>query len=138
VASAADFYRDVLGADEVQRNFSLGPNKPSGKETVSAELKLAGAYLIVAKENAFTRVRCLSEPPNAARIVVMKTFESECQDRTHEKTGDYISAPLILFRHAGRVGLPIIGKRRLEIHSALNSKSSLTANRAAIATSKPS
>jgi PhnB protein len=51
VASAADFYRDVLGADEVQRNFSFGPNKAPGTEAVSAELKLAGAYLIVAKEN---------------------------------------------------------------------------------------
>jgi catechol 2,3-dioxygenase-like lactoylglutathione lyase family enzyme len=140
VAAAADFYRDVLGAEEVQRNFSFGPNKPPGSEALSAELKLAGAYLIVAKENAFTRVRCLSEPPNAARIVGtrMKTLNRRCQGRIHEKTGDYISAPLILFRHAGRVGLPIIGKRRLEIHSALNSKSSLTANRAAIATSKPS
>ena len=29
VASAADFYRDVLGAEEVQRNFSFGPNTPS-------------------------------------------------------------------------------------------------------------
>ena len=28
VASAADFYRDVLGAEEVQRNFSFGPNTP--------------------------------------------------------------------------------------------------------------
>jgi PhnB protein len=51
VASAADFYRDVLGAEEVQRNFSFGPNTPSGSEALSAELKLAGAYLIVAKEN---------------------------------------------------------------------------------------
>ena len=50
-----------------------------------------------------TRVRCLSEPPNAARIVGtrMKTLNRRCQDRTHEKTGDYISAPLILFRHRG-------------------------------------
>ena len=51
VAAAADFYRDVLGAEEVQRNFSFGPNKPPGSEALSAELKLAGAYLIVAKEN---------------------------------------------------------------------------------------
>jgi PhnB protein len=51
VAAAADFYRDVLGAEEVQRNFSFGPNKPPGSEVLSAELKLAGAYLIVAKEN---------------------------------------------------------------------------------------
>ena len=43
-----------------------------------------------------TRVRCLSEPPNAARIVGtrMKTLNRRCQGRTHEKTGDYISAPL--------------------------------------------
>ena len=27
-AAAADFYRDVLGAEEIQRNFSFGPNQP--------------------------------------------------------------------------------------------------------------
>jgi PhnB protein len=51
VAAAADFYRDVLGAEEVQRNFSFNPSHPPENEPVSAELKLAGAQLIVAKEN---------------------------------------------------------------------------------------
>jgi PhnB protein len=51
VAAAADFYRDVLGAEEVERNFSFNPSHPAENEPVSAELKLAGAHLIVAKEN---------------------------------------------------------------------------------------
>lgn len=51
VAKAVDFYRDVLGAEEVQRNFSHGPSDPPGDEMLSAELKLAGAWLNVGKEN---------------------------------------------------------------------------------------
>lgn len=51
VAAAANFYRDVLGAEEIQRNFSFNPSHPPENEPVSAELKLAGPQLIVAKEN---------------------------------------------------------------------------------------
>lgn len=51
VAAAADFYRDVLGAQDIQRNFAWAPNQAPGSEALSAEFKLAGAYLIVAKEN---------------------------------------------------------------------------------------
>ena len=51
VAKAVDFYRDVLGAEEMQRNFSYGRTDPPGDEMLSAELKLAGAWLVVGKEN---------------------------------------------------------------------------------------
>jgi PhnB protein len=51
VATAADFYRDVLGAEEISRNFSHGPGDGPGPEALSAELRLAGVYLIVTKEN---------------------------------------------------------------------------------------
>jgi len=50
-AAAADFYRDVLGAEEMQRNFSFNPVRPPESEAVSAEFRLAGTYIIVAKEN---------------------------------------------------------------------------------------
>ena len=51
VAAAADFYRDILGAEEIQRSFSHGPADRPGPEALHAELRLGGAYLIVAKEN---------------------------------------------------------------------------------------
>ena len=51
VAAATDFYRDVIGAEEIRRSFSHGPADAPGAEPLGAELKIAGAYLIVAKEN---------------------------------------------------------------------------------------
>ncbi|WP_422013298.1 VOC family protein [Reyranella sp.] len=51
VAAAADFYRDVIGAEEIRRSFSHNPGEPPGPETLSAELVVAGARLYVAKEN---------------------------------------------------------------------------------------
>ncbi|BBK42470.1 hypothetical protein STVA_24900 [Allostella vacuolata] len=51
VAAAADFYRDVLGAEEIRRNFSLVPGGAPGPEALSAELRLGDAYLIVSREN---------------------------------------------------------------------------------------
>ncbi|MBW6399787.1 VOC family protein [Roseomonas sp. HJA6] len=51
VAAAADFYRDVFGAEEVERSFRLAPTDAPGDEATAAELRLSGAYLIVAKEN---------------------------------------------------------------------------------------
>jgi len=51
VAAAADFYRDVIGAEEIRRSFSHNPGDPPGQELLGAEFWLAGAWLIVAKEN---------------------------------------------------------------------------------------
>ena len=51
VAAAADFYRDVIGAEEIRRAFSHSPGDPPGSELLGAEFSLAGAWLIVAKEN---------------------------------------------------------------------------------------
>ncbi|MGQ3299716.1 VOC family protein [Reyranella sp.] len=51
VAAAADFYRDVIGAEEIRRSFSHNPGEPPGPEPLGAELVLAGARLYVAKEN---------------------------------------------------------------------------------------
>lgn len=51
VAAAADFYRDVLGAEEIERSHSVHPGAPIGEEALSAELSLAGAHLIVTREN---------------------------------------------------------------------------------------
>jgi PhnB protein len=51
VAAAADFYRDVIGAEEIRRSFSHNPVDPSGRELLGAEFLLAGAWLVVAKEN---------------------------------------------------------------------------------------
>ena len=51
VATAATFYRDILGAEEIQRSFSHGPADVPGPEAMYAEMRLGGAYLIVAKEN---------------------------------------------------------------------------------------
>lgn len=51
VAAAADFYRDVIGAEEIRRSYSHNPSDPPGSELLGAEFSLAGAWLIVAKEN---------------------------------------------------------------------------------------
>ena len=51
VEAAADFYRDVLGAREIQRNYAFHPGGPRTDQAVSAEMELGGAYLVVASEN---------------------------------------------------------------------------------------
>lgn len=51
VAAAADFYRDVIGAEEIRRSFSHNHGEPPGPEALGAEFLLAGARLNVAKEN---------------------------------------------------------------------------------------
>jgi PhnB protein len=51
VAAAADFYRDVPGAEEVHRSHRLHPEAAPSAEPVSAELRLGGAYLVVSQEN---------------------------------------------------------------------------------------
>ena len=51
VAAAADFYRDVLGAQEIIRNFAPNPLDEPSVEPVSAELRLGGTYLMVTLEN---------------------------------------------------------------------------------------
>ncbi|WP_428683079.1 VOC family protein [Reyranella sp.] len=51
VAAAADFYRDVIGAEEIRRSFAHNPGEPPGPEPLGAELLLSGARLYVAKEN---------------------------------------------------------------------------------------
>ncbi|MGA0562297.1 VOC family protein [Ancylobacter sp. VNQ12] len=51
VAAAADFYRDVLGAQEVVRNFAPNPVDPPSPEAASAEMRLGGTYLMVTREN---------------------------------------------------------------------------------------
>ncbi|MCO6419779.1 VOC family protein [Siccirubricoccus sp. KC 17139] len=51
VAAAADFYRDVLGAEEVHRSHRPHPGAVPDAKPVSAELRLGGAYLTVTREN---------------------------------------------------------------------------------------
>ena len=51
VAAAADFYRDVLGAEDVARSFAPNPLDPPGEQMISAELRLGTAYLMVTLEN---------------------------------------------------------------------------------------
>ena len=51
VASAADFYRDVIGAEEIRRSFSHTPGDPPGPDLLGVEFSLAGARLNVVKEN---------------------------------------------------------------------------------------
>ncbi|WP_165839058.1 VOC family protein [Roseicella frigidaeris] len=56
VAAAADFYRDVLGAEEVDRGAAAYPGGPPpaglpAGEVTWAELRLAGAHLLVVREN---------------------------------------------------------------------------------------
>lgn len=51
VAAAADFYRDIFGAEEVERHFTLTPMDAPGEQAYSAELRISGAYLIVTAEN---------------------------------------------------------------------------------------
>ena len=51
VAAAADFYRDVIGAEEIKRNFSHDWVDAPGPEVVGVEFSLAGARLNVVKEN---------------------------------------------------------------------------------------
>lgn len=51
VAAAADFYRDVLGAEEVARSFAPNPVEAPSSVAVSAELRLAGTYLMLCREN---------------------------------------------------------------------------------------
>ncbi len=55
VAAAADFYRDVIGAEEIRRNFSHNHGEPAGPEALGAEFALAGARLNVTKENPHWR-----------------------------------------------------------------------------------
>jgi PhnB protein len=51
VTSAVDFYRTVLGAQEIRRHSSPIPTDSSGPEVHGVELRLADTFLIVAKEN---------------------------------------------------------------------------------------
>jgi PhnB protein len=51
VAATADFYRDILGAEEVERSFTLTPADAPGEHAYSAELGISGACLIVTAEN---------------------------------------------------------------------------------------
>ena len=51
VAAAADFYRDVLGAQEIARSLAPNPIDPPSRVAASAELRLGGTYLMVTKEN---------------------------------------------------------------------------------------
>lgn len=51
VAAAADFYRDVIGVEEIRRSFSHNHGEPPGPEPICAEFWLAGAWLLVTKEN---------------------------------------------------------------------------------------
>ncbi|MBS9475750.1 VOC family protein [Ancylobacter radicis] len=51
VGAAADFYRDVFGAQEVARHFAPNPLDLPGPEPVAAELRLSGIHLMVTREN---------------------------------------------------------------------------------------
>ena len=51
VDAAADFYRDVLGAEEIRRHGSPLPADPPGLPSHAAELRLGDTHLVVAREN---------------------------------------------------------------------------------------
>lgn len=65
VAAAADFYRDVIGAEEIRRSFAHNHGEPEGPEALGAELSLAGARLNVAKENPHWREAPRSDWPRS-------------------------------------------------------------------------
>lgn len=51
VEAAVDFYRNVLGAEEIRRSASPLPTDPPGPRAHWAELRLGDAHLVVAQEN---------------------------------------------------------------------------------------
>lgn len=51
VAAAADFYRDVLGAVEIERRRALSPGEAPSTTVYSVDMRLGDAFLMVQLEN---------------------------------------------------------------------------------------